>query len=369
MDIQITSPYGVKLLTAGKRLEEDITATIASSLLPSGELTVTENGTYDVYDKETVVVNVPIPDGYIQPSGNLDITENGSYNIADKATATVNVPTIIEVTELPTANIDTNAVYSMGGKLYRYEETTVSTTVAPSDLTGYTVTVPSGWTATAGYGYFYVYGQLHYNDAIVDFESIGIGKTFDMDAFEIINAVNNVTFYQTDFPLQTFTPSESFSFSITDGVGVETSLIQWLTNNNATFSKSEYAWVEYSSGGESVAEHDLTIKFYNDSGSNLYRISFSDGITVYNWSADSPTSSSSNPAHSVTIKVKDKLTVFAAVGNYGEISVWTGAGSPTYNFGYASNGGEYYGAQIIDVSNLTTLEIGTQQYSPGGGSN
>ena len=92
MDIKITSPYGVKLLTANTRLEEDITATIDNSLLPSGELTVTENGTYDVYNKETVNVNVPIPDGYIQPSGNLDITENGSYDVYNKETVVVNTP-------------------------------------------------------------------------------------------------------------------------------------------------------------------------------------------------------------------------------------------------------------------------------------
>ena len=58
---------------------------------PSGAISITKNGTYVVNDKDRAVVNVPIPDGYIQPSGTLEITENGSYNIADKASATVNV--------------------------------------------------------------------------------------------------------------------------------------------------------------------------------------------------------------------------------------------------------------------------------------
>ena len=74
MNINITSPYGIKLLTANTRLEEDITATIDSSLLPSGELTVTENGTYDVYNKETVVVNTP---QYSVYNGAYEVNKSG----------------------------------------------------------------------------------------------------------------------------------------------------------------------------------------------------------------------------------------------------------------------------------------------------
>ena len=59
---------------------------------PSGTKEITENGTHDARDYESVSVNVPIPDGYIQPSGTLDITENGTHDVTEKASVNVNVP-------------------------------------------------------------------------------------------------------------------------------------------------------------------------------------------------------------------------------------------------------------------------------------
>lgn len=54
-------------------------------IIPEGELTVTENGTYNVTDKANVIVNTPIP------SGTLEITENGEYDISYKEKVDVNV--------------------------------------------------------------------------------------------------------------------------------------------------------------------------------------------------------------------------------------------------------------------------------------
>ena len=58
-------------------------------------LTVTENGAYTAPDGVTgyspVIVDVPIPDGYIQPSGELEVTENGTYNVAEYASVHVEV--------------------------------------------------------------------------------------------------------------------------------------------------------------------------------------------------------------------------------------------------------------------------------------
>ena len=60
------------------------------------EKTVTENREYlasddgaDGYSK--VVVNVPIPDGYVKPEGNLPIAENGDYDVTNYASVKVNV--------------------------------------------------------------------------------------------------------------------------------------------------------------------------------------------------------------------------------------------------------------------------------------
>lgn len=58
-------------------------------------LDVTENGTYTapngVDGYSPVVVNVPVPDGYIKPSGEKEITENGTHDVAAYASVNVNV--------------------------------------------------------------------------------------------------------------------------------------------------------------------------------------------------------------------------------------------------------------------------------------
>lgn len=58
------------------------------------EITITENGEYtpsgDGYSK--VTVDVPIPDGYIIPSGSLSIAENGTHDVAAYASVEVDVP-------------------------------------------------------------------------------------------------------------------------------------------------------------------------------------------------------------------------------------------------------------------------------------
>ena len=57
-------------------------------IIPEGELTVTENGTYNVTDKANVIVNTPIP------SGTLEITENGEYDISKYSRVIVKTPPV-----------------------------------------------------------------------------------------------------------------------------------------------------------------------------------------------------------------------------------------------------------------------------------
>lgn len=58
--------------------------------------------------------------GGITPSGEIEITENGTYDVAKYETAFVNAPSVIEVDELPNDNIEDKLVYIYKGDLYRY---------------------------------------------------------------------------------------------------------------------------------------------------------------------------------------------------------------------------------------------------------
>ena len=59
------------------------------------------------YDGLSKVIVDKIPDEYIIPTGNIEITKNGVYNVREKETANVNIP----VLKLGTKNITENGVY------------------------------------------------------------------------------------------------------------------------------------------------------------------------------------------------------------------------------------------------------------------
>ena len=66
---------------------------------------------------------------YVVPSGAIVVTENGSFDVTDKEKVNVNVtmPTnlVLGVDELPTENINEEAIYIYNGELYRYSKTWV----------------------------------------------------------------------------------------------------------------------------------------------------------------------------------------------------------------------------------------------------
>ena len=74
------------------------------------------------YDGLSKVIVDKIPDEYIIPTGNIEITENGVYNVREKETANVNIP----VLKLGTKNITENGVYKASDdELDGYSEVTV----------------------------------------------------------------------------------------------------------------------------------------------------------------------------------------------------------------------------------------------------
>ena len=75
------------------------------------------------YDGLSKVTVDKIPDEYIIPTGNIEIIENGIYNVREKETANVNIPML----KLGTKNITENGVYKASDdELDGYSEVNVS---------------------------------------------------------------------------------------------------------------------------------------------------------------------------------------------------------------------------------------------------
>ena len=99
------------------------------------EVVVTADDSFDGLSKVTVGA---IPSEYIIPSGELDITENGTYDVTDKASAKVNVPE----KQLGTKTITANGIYNASDDaLDGYSEVEVATSGV--DINDYFITSPS----------------------------------------------------------------------------------------------------------------------------------------------------------------------------------------------------------------------------------
>lgn len=126
--LTITSPSGVTLKTKNKYMDDDVAVQVdgaenvlASNIkkdvsilgvsgtyegfVPSGSVTISENGTYNISAFAEAVVSVP---GLV-PSGTLEISSNGVYDIGTYASASVNVP---QISTEPTIDGLCNNLYS-----------------------------------------------------------------------------------------------------------------------------------------------------------------------------------------------------------------------------------------------------------------
>ena len=71
----------------------------SSYIVPSGTVTITENGVHYVPEyaiADVNVQNVSIPDGYILPSGGVTIVGNGEYDVTEYAEVIVNVEPVLQ---------------------------------------------------------------------------------------------------------------------------------------------------------------------------------------------------------------------------------------------------------------------------------
>ena len=92
--------------TVGTSLISDGLAEAYTLVNPTGSVNITNNGTVDVAEYATAVVNVP---GVI-PTGTIEITNNGTVDVTEYATAEVNVPGVtptgtIEITSNGTVDV------------------------------------------------------------------------------------------------------------------------------------------------------------------------------------------------------------------------------------------------------------------------
>lgn len=237
-------------LEKGKTAHDSSGSIITGTLeLPSGTLQITENGTFTVKQYENVVINVPIPEGYIKPSGNLQISSNGEYTVTtfDKAIVDVPIPEgyvkpegiqeitsngQYDVTNVKTVDVDIEVGVFPSGSLEIIENGTY-------DISGYesvtvNVPIPAGYVKPEGTL------TLTENGATYDVTNYSSAKVsvVSMDTFDATATANDILLGKTAYvnnekiegTIETFDGSmigasevefETWTFTLDDGTIIE----------------------------------------------------------------------------------------------------------------------------------------------------
>lgn len=183
------------------------------------------------------------------------IIENQTTNLTTKVTNIEN-SYIKSVAYEPTAGIFTFILQDSSVRTidlaiekvvtnFEYVTNYVKKEPTPTDLTGYAVIVPDGWSATAGYGKFNELGfTLFVNESDVElgvFSGFAIGYAYSPNTGSSFAYKDYISLDSGDsdsFGAGSYGDSFSLKFSNISGTDTTNqSLIQWFVNNRATFTK------------------------------------------------------------------------------------------------------------------------------------
>ena len=173
---------------------------------------------YNIYSNGTCIAGTVANFSTIDLADLID--ESGTYSI-----------TVTAVSDGYEESEQSNAVeYVVSG----------ATTTPPTNLTGYTVTVPAGWAATAGYGQFDVNFTISGVEDAEDWEFNHLGIGFSYREYDdYLNEADCVIFYNNLGQIRSTFNGFPFSVSFLGGTDASnSSLIQCFVDNNATFTKT-----------------------------------------------------------------------------------------------------------------------------------
>lgn len=236
--ITITSPSGVTLKTKNKYMDDDVAISLSEAenilasnikkdvsilgvsgtyegFIPSGSITISENGTYNVSAFAEATVSVP---GLI-PSGTLEISSNGVYDVGNYASASVNVP---QISTLPTIDGLCNGAYSE----ITLHASSATTPLFYHDSTVKRVTVENLTVVPASFC----------NNASIEFFSGPLVTTIGISALATCN-------YLQEAYLPNLKRVEYSAFAYTAGIGIE----------DFNYSNFEYVGVYAFAGTKSIS--------------------------------------------------------------------------------------------------------------------
>lgn len=149
--------------TATALIADNCVVEYTEPIVPTGEKSIIANGTYDVTEKASAVVNVPNPS-----TGSLSVTANGTYDVTEKASVDVNVSVVTITYDVNGGTGTISAVTAIAGNTVELNDGTGITAPEGKQFAGWATTndaenpdVTSPYTATANVTLYAVYEAVN----------------------------------------------------------------------------------------------------------------------------------------------------------------------------------------------------------------